>query len=58
VELLAYVGDRAGEIYAALAERGLLVRWWNRADLRPYLRITVGKPEDQKRLLAAIEEVW
>jgi histidinol-phosphate aminotransferase len=45
---------RAEEIYLALKAQGLLVRWWGTPELRERLRITVGRPEDNDRLLAAL----
>jgi len=47
-------GARAQAIYLALKQQGLLIRWWNTPELRQRLRITVGKPEDNDRLLAAL----
>jgi histidinol-phosphate/aromatic aminotransferase/cobyric acid decarboxylase-like protein len=35
---------------------GLLVRWWSTPELRTKLRISIGKPEDNARLLAALKE--
>lgn len=55
--LLAEVGERAGDIYRALKARGILVRWWDRPLLRSTLRITVGRPEQTDRLLAALAEI-
>ena len=48
-------GARAETIYSALRAQGLLVRWWSTPELRDRLRITVGKPEDNDRLLAALQ---
>lgn len=52
--LLCQVGPRAGDIYRALKQRGLLVRWWDRPGLSDKLRITVGTPEQDDRLLAEL----
>jgi len=49
------VKARAEEIYLALKAQGLLVRWWGTPELRERLRITVGKPEDNDRLIAALK---
>lgn len=49
--LLCQVGARAGELYRALKDRGLLVRWWERPGLSEKLRITVGTPEQTDLLL-------
>ncbi len=51
------VGERAGEIYRALKDRGLLVRWWDRPLLRTKLRITVGKPEHTDLLAKHLGEI-
>jgi len=55
--LLCEVGPRAGEIYRALKERGILVRWWDKPALATKLRITVGKPADDDLLLKHLREL-
>ncbi|TVR11093.1 MAG: histidinol-phosphate transaminase [Planctomycetota bacterium] len=55
--LLCHVGPQAESIYRALKARGILLRWWDRPQLRECLRITVGTPEDQARLFQALDEV-
>jgi len=55
--LLCEVGDAAERIYLGLKARGILVRWWNKPALRSKLRITVGRPQDTDRLLAALREL-
>jgi histidinol-phosphate aminotransferase len=55
--LLCRVGKRAPIIQSALRDRGLLVRWWDTDELRERLRITVGKPEDHRLLLGALDEI-
>lgn len=52
--LLVEIGDRAEEIYRALKQQGLLVRWWSAPELRTKLRISVGRPTDNTRLLDAL----
>ncbi len=52
--LLCRVGTRAGEIMRAVAQRGLLVRWWDTPQLRHDLRINTGTPQENCRLLAAL----
>jgi histidinol-phosphate aminotransferase len=44
-------------IYEALKRRGILVRYFNQDRLRDRLRITVGKPEENGVLLAALGEL-
>jgi histidinol-phosphate aminotransferase len=52
--LLVEVGDRAEAIYAALKVARVLVRWFPTPELRTKLRVTVGRPDQNNRLLAAI----
>jgi histidinol-phosphate aminotransferase len=54
--LLADFGPRAESLYQSLKAAGLLVRWWNTPELRTKLRITVGKPDQNDRLLSALAE--
>jgi histidinol-phosphate aminotransferase len=55
--LLVEFGERAEQIYRALKQEGLLVRWWPTPELRTKLRISVGKPQDNDRLVAALRRV-
>ncbi len=50
-------GGRAEEIYEALFERKILVRWFDTPRLREYLRITIGTPEEMDLLTGAIREI-
>ena len=50
-------GRRAKDVVAALRERGVLVRYYDRPDLANYIRISAGRPEDTDRLLAALRAV-
>jgi histidinol-phosphate aminotransferase len=52
--VLADFGERAEAIYRTLKDGGLLVRWWSTPELRTKLRITVGRPDENQRLLAAL----
>jgi len=45
------------EFAAALRERGVLVRHFNKPRTAPYLRITVGTEDDTQRLIASATEV-
>ena len=40
-----------------LRERGVLVRWWNRPDIRDWLRISVGTDEEMDALVQALCEM-
>jgi histidinol-phosphate aminotransferase len=53
--LLVEIGPRAEEIYLALKQIGLLIRWWAAPELNTKLRISVGKPTDNDRLIAALK---
>lgn len=47
------------ELFAALVERGLLIRDVSKAPLlSEYVRISVGTPEENDRLLAALREIF
>jgi histidinol-phosphate aminotransferase len=52
--LLVDFGDRAEALYRTLKQEGLVVRWWNTPELRDKLRITIGRPEDNARLIRAL----
>ncbi len=49
-------GD-AHDIRNRLARRGILIRHYGSPDLRGYLRITVGKPEETDALMAALYDL-
>jgi histidinol-phosphate aminotransferase len=55
--LLVEIGTRAEEIYRALKAQGLLVRWWSTPELVTKIRFSVGSPEDNARLIAALEGI-
>jgi len=52
--LLVEIGERAEAIYLSLKSQGLLVRWWRTPELRTKLRISVGQPDANERLLQAL----
>ena len=47
----------AAELHQALLERGILVRRYAAPRLQNYLRISVGRPQDSRALLDALEEL-
>jgi histidinol-phosphate aminotransferase len=55
--LLVEIGDRAEAVYRSLKQAGLLCRWWSAPELRTKIRISVGKPDDNDRLLAALKTI-
>ena len=50
------IGPQAGEVAQRLLERGVIVRPCSGYDLPEFLRITVGSPEQNERLVRALEE--
>jgi histidinol-phosphate aminotransferase len=48
---------RGSEAYLALKQRGILVRYFNLPGLTDKVRITVGKPDENNALLAAIKAI-
>ncbi len=55
--LFDVTAGESGQIAAALRERGVLVRRYDRPDLANKLRISAGRPQDTDRLLDALKEV-
>ena len=56
--LVRFGANRATKIWKGLAERGLLVRNFDKAGpLEGCLRITVGTPEENQLLLDALREL-
>ena len=47
----------ARKVWSGLRERGILVRHFDRPELEDCLRISIGRPEDSRRLLRALEEI-
>jgi len=46
----------AQEIFQALKERDIYVRYWNKPRIHNYLRITIGTDEEMDQLLAFLKE--
>lgn len=44
-------------VYRSLRERGVLVRFWNKPELKNFVRITIGSKEQNDVLLAALREI-
>jgi histidinol-phosphate aminotransferase len=55
--LLCEIGERAEALYGALKEEGLLVRWWGAPELRTKIRISIGNPEENDHLIAALKRL-
>jgi histidinol-phosphate aminotransferase len=50
-------GWPAQELKNALAQQGVLVRYYNNALLRDFIRVSVGRPQDSAALLAALDSL-
>ncbi|MGQ9490160.1 MAG: histidinol-phosphate transaminase [Anaerolineae bacterium] len=55
--LCRVVGREAVAVKAALARRGVLIRYFDKPGLRDHIRISVGRPEHTDALLAALQEI-
>jgi histidinol-phosphate aminotransferase len=55
--LAAVPGGDGRAWYEGLKSRGILVRWWDLPRLADKLRITVGTPQENDALLAALEQM-
>lgn len=47
----------AAEIFAALKEKKIFVRFWNKPRISNYLRITIGTREEMDKLFSALEDI-
>ena len=54
--LLPKVGEQAGSLRAALFEAGILVRDGAAVGFPGHLRISIGRPEDNRRLLEVVDQ--
>ncbi len=55
--LCKLLGVDAQTVHAKLAERGIMVRAYDSALLANYLRISVGRPEQDDAVIAALKEI-
>jgi histidinol-phosphate aminotransferase len=55
--ILVEIGPQATEVYRKLLAKGVIVRPCNGYDLPECLRITIGTPEQNERLISALREV-
>lgn len=54
---LAIIRGNAKDLYQKLQEKGILVRYFDRARLQNSIRISVGKPEQTDALIKALKEL-
>lgn len=50
-------GHTGGELLEGLRERGILVRWWDKPEIRDWLRVSIGTDEEMAALIAGLEEL-
>ena len=55
--LFEVVGRSAAEVASALRQKGVLVRYYQKANLENCIRVSAGRPQDTDRLLEALGEV-
>lgn len=55
--LCKVVGREAAQLKAGLAQRGILIRYFNKPGLSDHIRISIGKPEHSKALINALNEL-
>jgi histidinol-phosphate aminotransferase len=56
--LLIYVGNQAKKIYEGLLKKGIIVRPLVNYSLPEYLRVSMGKPEDNQTFIEVFKEIW
>lgn len=56
--VFASLQSRTGkELLTGLRERGILVRWWDKPEIKNWLRISIGTDDDMKALVQALDEL-
>ena len=55
--LCQVIGQPAKALQDELASQGILVRYYNNALLKDFIRVSVGRPQDSAALLAALQEL-
>jgi len=56
--ILCAVLDRsAKDIYLGLQKKGIFIRYFETPELKDYIRISVGRPEDTLRVIAALRDM-
>lgn len=55
--LCAVTGHGAKDVYLGLQKRGIFIRYFETTELKDYIRISVGRPEDTARVIAALKDM-
>lgn len=53
----SHPGHSGRELLDGLRERGILVRWWDKPEIRDWLRISIGTDRDMEELVSALAEL-
>lgn len=54
---ISHPGCKGKMLLEGLRERGVLVRWWDKPEIKDWLRISIGTDEEMSALTAALEEL-
>ncbi len=54
---VSHPGVKGEMLYKGLRAKGVLVRWFNQQDVRDYVRISIGSPEEMAVLLSALQDI-
>lgn len=54
---LSMPGRKGKELLDGLRAKGILVRWWDDAPIRDWLRVSIGTEQDMEALCRALEEL-
>jgi histidinol-phosphate aminotransferase len=55
--LCAVLERSARDIYSRLQKKGIFIRYFETPELKDYIRISVGRPEDTARVIAALRDM-
>jgi histidinol-phosphate aminotransferase len=55
--LCAVLNRSAKDVYAGLQKKGIFIRYFETPELKDYIRISVGRPQDTARVIAALRDM-
>jgi len=55
--LCAVLGRSAKDIYLKLQKKGIFIRYFETPELKDYIRISAGRPQDTSRVIAALRDM-
>jgi len=55
--LCAVIDRSAKDVYMSLQKKGIFIRYFETPELRDYIRISVGRPGDTARVIAALRDI-